>query len=100
MDEFNPGMDPAQQEVFEQARQARLKIAGLMKLVFSTDEGKTVLSHLRSIYIENCRYNPNLDVLNSIRWGLIREGQSMVIQAIEDNISFFEKETKEQKQNG
>lgn len=100
MDDFTPGMTPEQKEEFDKSREERLKLGALMKSVFSTQEGKAVLLHLRSIYVENCRFNPNLDVLNSIRWGFIREGQSMVVQSIEDCISFFEKEIKEQKKNG
>lgn len=94
-DEFDPGMTPEQKAEFDKAFKERMKIGSLMKQVFSTDEGKQVLSHLRNIYVENCKWNPKLDVLDSIRWGFIREGQAMVVQSIEEHIEFFNKNNKE-----
>lgn len=94
-DEFDPEMTPEQKAEFDKAFKERMKIGALMKQVFSTDEGKQVLSHLRSIYVENCKWNPKLDVLDSIRWGFIREGQAMVVQSIEEQIEFFNKNNKE-----
>lgn len=96
-DEFDPGMTPEQEAEFDKAVKEKLKIAALMKKVFSTDDGKQVLSYLRSVYVENCKWNPKLDVLDSIRWGFIREGQAMVVNSIEENIEYFNKQSKEQK---
>lgn len=96
-DEFDPGMTPEQKAEFDKAVKEKMKIGALMKKVFSTDDGQQVLSHLRSVYVENCKWNPKLDVLDSIRWGFIREGQAMVVNSIEENIDYFNKQSKEQK---
>lgn len=100
MDDYlNPGMSEEQKEVFEAAHKEKLSRAALMKRLFSTEDGKQVLEYLRKTYVENCKWNPKLDVLDSIRWGFIREGQAMVVNNIESDIEFYDNELKsEQKE--
>lgn len=100
MDDFDiPGISPEQKAAFENARAEKLKNAAIVKATFGTEDGKKCLAYLRSIYIENCKWNPKLEVLDSIRWGFIRQGQAMVVENIEDLINFFDKANKEQEEN-
>jgi len=80
--------DEEEQAAMGKAFREKYDLAVLFKEVFSTPEGARVLKHLRSIFIENVKFNPNFDPLKSIQWGFIREGQAMAVQYIEELIEF------------
>ncbi len=90
-EDLEPGNAPEEKKRQEQIHQERYDRSVLFNRIFGSEEGQKVLAYLKDIYVTNCRWNPNLEVLNSIRWGFIREGQAMVIQHIEDEMAYSKK---------
>ena len=75
-------------EVLEKMERERLDKSILYKSVFETESGKKVLEELRDVYYYNCRYNPEYSAIECVKWGLIREGQAMVINYINEILNY------------
>lgn len=83
---LEPGNTPEQKEAHDKQRLQNLELAQRFKRVFTSEDGKACIRHLRERTIEDSTFRASLGLLNGAAHGFAREGQNTIVRYIEDMV--------------